>query len=79
MFHGNAAYDATSGQKLWETEMGSQVVTPITYMLDGKQYVSVIARPGRDARVFTFVLDGKAPMPPAPAPDARGGRGQGKQ
>ena len=79
MFHGNAAYDATSGQRLWETQMGNQVVTPITYMLDGKQYVSVIARPGTASRVFTFVLDGKEPTPPAPAPAASAGKGQGKQ
>jgi quinohemoprotein ethanol dehydrogenase len=67
VFHGNAAYDATTGQKLWQSDMADRSVTPISYLLDGKQYVSVIARTGRDARVFTFVLDGKAPMPPAPA------------
>lgn len=68
VFHGNAAYDATTGQKLWETNMGNRAVTPISYMLDGKQYISVIARPGRDARVFTFVLDGQAPLPPVAVP-----------
>ncbi len=75
VFHGNAAYDATTGEKLWETDMVDRSVTPISYMLDGKQYVSVIARPGPAARVFTFVLDGKEPMPPPPPPPpARGGR-----
>jgi len=73
VFHGNAAYDATTGQKLWETDMLDRAVTPISYMLDGKQYVSVIARPGPAARVFTFVLDGKTPAPPAPPPPAARG------
>ncbi len=51
-------------------------MTPITYMLDGKQYVSLVARPQTNARVFTFVLDGNAEMPPAPPPaPGRGGRG----
>jgi quinohemoprotein ethanol dehydrogenase len=75
VFHGNAAYDATTGQKLWETNMGDRAVTPISYMLDGKQYVSVVARPGPAARVFTFVLDGKEPMPPLPLPATKGGKG----
>jgi len=67
VFHGNAAYDATTGQRLWQSDMADRSVTPISYMADGKQYVSVIARTGPAARVFTFVLDGKAPMPPAPS------------
>ncbi len=50
VFHGNAAYDATTGEKLWQTDMADRSVTPISYMLDGKQYISVIARPGPDAR-----------------------------
>jgi quinohemoprotein ethanol dehydrogenase len=66
VFHGNAAYHAETGEKLWTTDMGGRVVTPITYMLDGKQYVSVFARPGENSRIFTFVLDGDAEMPPAP-------------
>jgi PQQ-dependent dehydrogenase (methanol/ethanol family) len=77
VFHGGAAYDATTGQKLWETDMLDRAVTPISYMLDGKQYVSVIARPGPAARVFTFVLDGKTPPPPPGA--APGGNGRGRQ
>ena len=67
---------ATTGQKLWQTDMGDRVVTPISYMLDGKQYVSVVARPGPAARVFTFVLDGTAPMPPPSLPGAVKGKGK---
>lgn len=78
VFHGNAAYDANTGAKLWETNMGDRIVTPISYMVDGKQYVSVVARPGVNARVFTFVLDGNAPMPPVPAPATGAGKGKGK-
>lgn len=40
-------------------------------------YVSVVARSGPATRVFTFVLDGKALMPPAPPPAPA--RGQPKQ
>ena len=47
VFQGNgtgefAAYDARDGSKLWSREMGSGVVAaPITYSIDGTQYVSV--------------------------------------
>ncbi len=73
-----AAYHAETGVKLWSTDLGGGAVTPISYMLDGKQYVSVIARPVPNARLFTFVLDGTAPMPPAPPPAATK-NGKGKQ
>jgi len=39
-------------------------IRPITYMLDGKQYVTLFARGYPDNRLFTFVLDGKAQVPP---------------
>ncbi len=36
------AYNATSGEKLWETPVGTGVVAAAsTYMIDGKQYVSI--------------------------------------
>ena len=36
------AYNATTGEKLWETPTGTGVVAaPATYMIDGKQYVSI--------------------------------------
>jgi len=38
------AFDARSGQLLWRTNLGGSIVNaPITYEIDGKQYVSVIA------------------------------------
>jgi quinohemoprotein ethanol dehydrogenase len=83
------AYSADKGEKLLEiqTNMRGGMGPPITYLLDGKQYVSVMGGTGkvipRDAqqaaqqaangtaitttvkpKVLTFVLDGKAPLPP---------------
>ena len=41
VFSGNAAYDAETGEKLWEEPLlGERPVGWISYMLDGKQYVS---------------------------------------
>jgi alcohol dehydrogenase (cytochrome c) len=38
------ALDARTGTLLWRASLGGQIVmAPITYMVDGKQYVSVIA------------------------------------
>ena len=38
-----AAYDATTGKKLWEFDMGlGMTAAPITYELNGKQYVSML-------------------------------------
>ena len=38
-----AAYDATTGKKLWEFDMGlGMTAAPITYELNGKQYVSIL-------------------------------------
>jgi alcohol dehydrogenase (cytochrome c) len=38
------AMDANTGKILWKASLGGQIVTgPITYEVDGKQYVSVIA------------------------------------
>jgi quinohemoprotein ethanol dehydrogenase len=71
------AYNAETGAKLWEAELAPGTATPVTYELDGKQYVSILAGRGSTSqygyasdpklkgsppsRVFTFVLDGKAP------------------
>lgn len=72
-----AAYDARDGKKLWETPTGTGVVAaPVTYEVDGKQYVSIAvgwggvygiaarhtdrAGPGT---VYTFALGGTAKAP----------------
>ena len=71
------AYHAGTGEKLWQAPTGSGVVAaPVTYLLDGKQYVSVavgwggvygLSQRGSDrqapGRVYTFVVNGKKPMP----------------
>ena len=75
------AYDAKSGNKLWETSVGTGVVAaPSTYEVDGKQYVSIavgwggvygLAQRATDrkgpGRVYTFMIDGKAKAPEVPS------------
>jgi quinohemoprotein ethanol dehydrogenase len=77
------AYSADKGEKLFELQTGrTGMAPPITYEVDGKQYVAVMGGLGRPAAVvgptdakveappllFIFEVDGKAPMPPAAAP-----------
>jgi quinohemoprotein ethanol dehydrogenase len=76
------AYAADTGKVLWSFDAQTGITAnPITYEVDGKQYVTVIAgwrgmggpsgaKPDWDyatqpRRVLTFVLDGKAQLPPA--------------
>ena len=56
------ALDATTGNKLWERRLFQGTATPISYELDGRQYVAVLSG-AIGGRVFTFVLDGQAPIP----------------
>lgn len=65
------AYKASDGKKLWETNVGSGVIaSPVTYMINGKQYVTIVVgwggNPGHRVRfteenypgtIFTFALD----------------------
>lgn len=79
------AYSADKGEKLYEIRTKAGMGPPITYAIDGKQYVAFMAGSGRpgatvgpnDAKVdnppmlFVFALDGKAELPaPAPASSA---------
>lgn len=71
------AYNAKTGAKLWEVPTGTGVVAPpVTYTVDGKQYVSVAVGWGGvygkatrhtdrqgPGTVYTFVLGGKAEAP----------------
>ena len=71
------AYNATSGEKLWETPTGTGVVAAAsTYLIDGVQYVSVavgwggvfgitqrVTEKEGPGTVFTFAIGGKAPAP----------------
>ena len=72
------AYDGRTGEKLWETPVGTGVVAaPMTYELDGKQYISIAVGWGggggqvqrftdhnTPGTIYTFGLGGTA-KPPA--------------
>jgi quinohemoprotein ethanol dehydrogenase len=77
-----AVYSADKGEKLYDVKTGrTGVGPPITYDIDGKQYVAFMAGSGRPAAVvglndakvdnppmlFVFALDGKAELPSAPS------------
>jgi len=81
------AYSADKGEKLLEIQTGRiGIGPPITYAIEGKQYVALLGGSGRlatvvgpnDARVdnppllFVFELDGKTPLPVPAAPTAVG-------
>ncbi len=72
-----AAYDAKTGDKLWETPTGTGVIAaPVSYEVDGKQYISIavgwggvygLAQRATDRQgpgtVYTFALGAKAKLP----------------
>jgi outer membrane protein assembly factor BamB len=53
------ALDPATGKVLWEHQTMPGVATPVTYELDGKQYVAVMAGTA-NGRVFSFALDAVA-------------------
>jgi alcohol dehydrogenase (cytochrome c) len=64
------AYDAKSGKELWSFQTGSAInASPITYELDGKQYVAILSGLGGDpsfyysapkgGMLWVFAIDGK--------------------
>jgi len=58
------AYTADKGQKLWEVRVGTGVIgSPVTYQLDGVQYVSVMAGWGG-----AYALAGGSSTGATPAP-----------
>jgi PQQ-dependent dehydrogenase (methanol/ethanol family) len=61
------ALSADKGEKLWSAKLLPGVANPVTYMLDGKQYVSVLSGRGGKARIYTFALDANMPIPGRPA------------
>ena len=64
------AFSADKGEKLWSVKLAPGFANPVSYMLDGKQYVSVLAGRAGKGRLYTFALDGSVPVPPPPAPAA---------
>src|SRR5207302_10838365 len=81
------AYSADEGEQLYELQIGrTGMAPPISYEIEGKEYVAFMGGAGRPATVvgpndakvdnppllFVFVLDGKAELPtPASPPPAR--------
>ncbi len=63
-----SAYDETTGDRLWQTQLTDVPSSaPITYMVNGKQYVAVIVGFG-SAHASTFpMLTPEISMPPAPS------------
>ncbi|MFY9555536.1 MAG: PQQ-dependent dehydrogenase, methanol/ethanol family [Blastocatellia bacterium] len=73
------AYSADKGDKLWEAQLGTGVIaSPVTYELDGVQYVSIMAGWGgafpltggdgkgatpSGGKLLTFSLNGKMKLP----------------
>lgn len=54
------AFDKTTGELVWETKLpGRGFATPATYMIDGKQYLSISVTGGREepgGYIITFAL-----------------------
>jgi quinohemoprotein ethanol dehydrogenase len=69
VFHGTAAgrliaYRADSGEKLWDADLGQGILAPpVTYELDGAQYLSVLVGWGGTTSLFGYNASGayKAP------------------
>jgi len=60
IFVGNSAgkffaMDPLTGKPLWEAQLGQGVATPISYELDGKQYIAVMAGISK-GKVYGFAL-----------------------
>ena len=77
------AYKADTGERIFEINLGmTQMGPPISFTIDGKQYIAVTGGPGgggggrgagagggapaRPANLIVLTLDGKAPLPGAP-------------
>ena len=73
------AYNAATGERLWSAYAGTGIVAPpITYSIDGTQYVSVMAGWGGAfskkhvsyGRLLTYAIGGSAALPSRPRPRA---------
>ena len=74
------AYDAESGQRLWQSDTWLDILGgPITYSLDGIQYIAAAAGFGSSMHLSASALlprqrmlppQSRAPLPPLPALDA---------
>jgi alcohol dehydrogenase (cytochrome c) len=56
------AFDAETGQVLWETILGSQITGyPVTYAVEGRQYLAVPVGGGTLANLSTYTPELEAP------------------
>jgi alcohol dehydrogenase (cytochrome c)/quinohemoprotein ethanol dehydrogenase len=71
-----AAFRADTGEKVWAVDtQGNVVPGPVTYSIDGEQYIAVIssastgfaAAAGKN-RLLVYKLNGAVQLPPAPPP-----------
>ncbi|MDX1562368.1 MAG: PQQ-binding-like beta-propeller repeat protein, partial [Gammaproteobacteria bacterium] len=56
------AFDAATGDALWRTDLLDSIAPPITYELDGVQYVAVLSGSRNNdppGELFVFALDGR--------------------
>ena len=74
-----SAYDATTGRRLWETDVGNGIIAPpISYAVNGEQYLAVMAgwggavglvlaeddaKAGGPGRLLVYKLGSKAKLP----------------
>ncbi|MCK5705025.1 MAG: c-type cytochrome, partial [Cyclobacteriaceae bacterium] len=79
------AFDGVDGTKLWETSLDIGVIAaPVTYLVDGIQYVTIVAGWGGGVgqktkftkhiypgTIFTYALGKKAPNPNYPEPEPK--------
>lgn len=75
VFQGNGnnllAFKADTGEKVWTAEVGAGIAGgPVTYSIDGEQYVAGVGAAGRNAggRLVVYKLGGTAELPPPPPP-----------
>ena len=64
------ALDARTGEELWSADVGDGAASPVTYEVDGIQYVSIAAglvSGGGAPRVWTFALDAEGRSGPGTA------------
>lgn len=60
------ALDAADGKTLWKVKLTPGFGNPITYSIDGKQYVSVLCGRTGKSRLYTFAVGANEPMPGSP-------------